>query len=101
AHQGGAEALVLAFRQNGHRSQSEGRDHPALGDNGQVAEQNMADDLSISLGYERGSNIAAVPKGVHQPGLGILTEGETVHLSDGLVVAASFRSNQWIHARGP
>ena len=101
AHQGRADALVLAFWQDSHRSKRQGRNNPGLRYDGQVAEQDVADDLLIILDDQLTLDVPAAPKGVHQPGLRILTKGEQVHLSDGLVVGAGFRSNQGIHARDP
>jgi hypothetical protein len=97
AHQGRADALVLAFRQDGHRSKRQGRNNPGLRDDGQVAEQDVADDLLIFLGDQRSFDVPAAPKGIHKTGLGVLAEGQQVHLSNGLVIGASFRSDQEIH----
>jgi hypothetical protein len=91
AHQGRADALILAFRQDSHRSERQRTNRPGVRDDGQVAEQDVANDLLILLSNHRGPDITPIPKGVHQPGFIILSEGKPVHLSDSLVVSAGFR----------
>jgi len=42
------------------------------------------------LGDQRHPNVAAVPKGIDEPGLFVLTEGESVDVLDRHVVSADF-----------
>jgi hypothetical protein len=101
AYQGRADALVLALRQHSHWRERQGRNNPGVGDDGQVAEKDVADDLFTLLGHQRYLAVPAIPKGVYQPGLRILTESKLIDLSDGLVIDSGFLSNQGIHSRGP
>src|SRR5262245_54023434 len=91
------DALVLDFWQHGHWSQRQSRNRPGLRDDGQIAEEYVADDLLIPLSDERGPDIAAVPEGVYQPGLGVLAKGETVDVPDGPMVSTGFWPNQEAH----
>ena len=50
----------------------------------------MADDLAFHLGDQRHPDVAAFPEGIHEPGLGVLAEGEAVDVPDGVVVSSCF-----------
>ena len=49
------------------------------------------------LGDQRHPDVAAVPKGVHEPGLVVLAEGESVDVPDGVVVGGGFWPNDDAH----
>src|SRR5262249_22615536 len=98
AHERRADALPLVVRQDGYWRKGHGRDGPGAGEDRQVAEKDVADDLTGSLGDQRQSDVPPAPQGVHQPGLVIPSEGEAVDVPDGVEVSGGFGSNRHAHA---
>jgi hypothetical protein len=54
----------------------------------------VADDLAADLGDQRQPTVAAVAQGLDDPGLLILPEGDSVDVTDGLVVGGGFKSDR-------
>jgi hypothetical protein len=98
AHQCRADALVLELRQGRHWCQGQRRDCAGLGDDGQVTEEDVADDLAGLFSDQRHPQIAPVPQGIYQPGLVILSEGEAVDFPNGVQVSGGFGADQDAHA---
>src|SRR5262249_50248633 len=90
SHQRRADALVLELRQNRHWCKSKGRNDSGFRDDRQVAEEDVADDLTGFFGDQGEPDEPAVPEGIHEPGFVILAKGESVDVADGLVVSAGF-----------
>jgi hypothetical protein len=91
AYQGRADPLVLEFRQDCHRRKGQGRDGPGFGDDRQVTEEDVADDLPILLSDEGGPDVPAIPEGVHETGLGVLAESDAVDVPDDGLPKHGFR----------
>src|SRR5262245_51893224 len=76
------DSLSLIFRQDGHWSKSQSRDCSRLGDDRQVAEKDVADDLTISYCNQRAADIAAITQSIDEATLVVLTEGETIDVTN-------------------
>ena len=92
-HQGRPDPPPLESGHDRHRGEGQGRYRPGPGEDRQVAEEDVADHPARLLGDERHPNIAAFPQGVHEPGLAVLAEGESVDVPDGFVIGGIFRPN--------
>jgi hypothetical protein len=60
-------------------------------------EEDVADNSARLLGDKRHPEVAAVPQGVHEPGLFALTEGESVDVPDGFLVGDGFGMDHEAH----
>jgi hypothetical protein len=92
-------APPLAGGEDGKGRQGQGVQRAGLRDEGQVAEQDVANDPPVLLGHEGQEGVAAVPEGVHQAGLVLPSEGLAVDLADGLVVFGPHRGIWWTRER--
>lgn len=89
-YQCGTDALILKLRQNRHRRKGQGRDGRGLSEDGQVAEKDVADDLSFLLGDQRHAEIAAFPQGIHEPRSVIPSKSEAIDAVDGFMIRGCF-----------
>jgi hypothetical protein len=89
--------MVLEFGQDRHWSQGQRRHRPVLRDDWQVAQADVTDDPARPLGDQRHPDVAAVSKGIDEPGLFVLTKGESVDVPDGVLVGGGFWPNDDAH----
>src|SRR5262249_34846105 len=68
---------------------------------GQIAEEDVADDLAVFLGDQGGPDVSANTEGIDQEGLVLLPERQAIHLVDRRPIGAGFGADDRAHGRGP
>ncbi len=85
-YQGRADPPPLVRRDDRQRSQGQGVDLPAGREDWQLAEQDVADDLSLDFGDCRDPEISLSPQVIDQSSFVLSTERQPVDFTDGVEV---------------
>jgi hypothetical protein len=93
-NQPASSPLALVTWQYGHRGKRQGVHRSTFSNDGQSAEQDVADDLTAHFGHQGHLDVAAVPEGIDEIGFAVLTKGRPVHVPDAVVILLGLWSNR-------
>ncbi len=84
---------MLQLRPYRHGGQSGAAQNLGIGLNRQLAEHDVPDDLNALSGHQGCYNIGVGAQLIDEPGFAFSFEGETVDVSDGIVVCGRLFAN--------